>query len=51
MPYCEFVSPERLTDDSWKERLDSGIAHPIPDWLSPIIAESGLGKPDMKTNE
>ncbi len=42
MPYIEFVAAERLTDDSWKERLDSGNMPLVPKWLSPVISEGGL---------
>jgi hypothetical protein len=38
--YREFMSDERLTDESWRERLakDQELAH-RPDWLAPITAD------------
>ncbi len=50
-PYCEFVAAERLTDESWKEKLDSGNNPPVPKWLSPVITEGGVRKPNFKKGE
>ncbi|MBN1364505.1 MAG: DUF3160 domain-containing protein [Syntrophaceae bacterium] len=51
MPYCEFVAAERLTDESWKEKLNYGNNPPVPKWLSPVITEGGVRKPNFKKGE
>ncbi len=35
--YYEFVSPERLTDESWREMLDTDSAPELPDWMNTFI--------------
>ena len=47
MPYYEFVNSSRLTDESWKNMLDSDERPPIPEWLSPIVTSRGLKKPTV----
>lgn len=47
MPYYEFVDKSRLTDASWKTRLDSKDRPPIPKWVSPIVSGGNLAKPDL----
>jgi Protein of unknown function (DUF3160) len=44
MPYYEFVSPTRLTDESWMTMLDSDDRPPIPNWMSPIVKGGHLSK-------
>ena len=39
-PYREFVSESTITDDEWRELLNSGNAPPLPDWLQPIVSPS-----------
>lgn len=48
MPYYEFVMTTRLTDKSWKERLDSEKRPSIPKWLSPVVSGGNLSKPKLK---
>jgi hypothetical protein len=38
MPYYEFSHSERLTDDGWKQLLDSPRRPTAPDWLAPLTA-------------
>jgi hypothetical protein len=45
MPYYEFVSSSRLTDQDWKAKLDSAKRPPIPKWLAPIVSGGKLSKP------
>jgi hypothetical protein len=45
MPYYEFVSPERLTDERWRETIDTESRPIIPSWLSPIVSEDNLSQP------
>jgi hypothetical protein len=45
LPYYEFACEDRLTDTEWKELLDSDERPAIPDWVKPIISESGISKP------
>jgi hypothetical protein len=33
MPYYEYRSRERLTDEEWRQKLDSPAAPPLPDWV------------------
>ena len=47
LPYYEFVSPARLTDEAWRQRLDAGSRPPMSGWLAPVVSETGLGKPQM----
>ncbi len=44
MPYYEFVSPTRLTDQSWMTMLDSDNRPPIPNWMSPIVKNGHLSQ-------
>ncbi len=48
MPYYEFAHGERLTDDAWKALLDSDGRPGIPEWLRPIAASTGIGRPVLK---
>jgi hypothetical protein len=41
LPYYEFVSDNRLTDDDWKMILDGSQPPPVPPWLSPIMVNDG----------
>jgi len=45
MPYYEFVSGTRLTDEEWRKILDSDQRPPIPKWMLPIVSGRDLGKP------
>ena len=38
LPYREFVTEKRLTDDEWRTLLDSKDAPPEPAWLVPITS-------------
>jgi hypothetical protein len=51
MPYYEFISKSRLTDESWKKRLDSANRPAILQWMSPLVNEGGLNKPDSMEKE
>jgi hypothetical protein len=51
MPYYEFVSASRLTDESWKVLLDSDERPAIPKWFAPVVSGGGLSKPILKNNE
>jgi hypothetical protein len=48
MPYSEFVAEARLTDQSWKERLDSEKRPPVPRWMKPIVSDGDLGVPVLR---
>lgn len=37
--YEEWAPTKRLTDEEWKQKLDSPAAPPPPDWLAPILAK------------
>jgi uncharacterized protein DUF3160 len=45
MPYYEFIDGSRLTDDEWKDRLDSDARPDVPNWLRPIVGEESLSAP------
>ena len=51
MPYYEFITTSRLTDESWKERLDSDKRPSIPKWLSPVVGGGNLSKPTLKKDD
>jgi hypothetical protein len=36
LPYYEYRSRERLTDDEWRQKLDAPDAPPAPDWIQPL---------------
>jgi hypothetical protein len=39
LPYFEEWAPtRRLTDDEWKQKLDSPAAPPPPSWIQPVLA-------------
>lgn len=38
MPYYEFISTKRLSDQQWLQRLESDERPPSPRWLKPIVA-------------
>jgi hypothetical protein len=40
--YYEFVWPanDRLTDEKWREMLDSGEAPPLPEWTASFVSEA-----------
>ena len=46
LPYYEFVARTRLTDETWKEVLDSPKRPDVPEWLSPIIQGGKLSNPE-----
>ena len=48
LPYYEFVNKHRLTNSSWKKRLDSAARPAIPQWIQPAIWRQGISKPDQK---
>jgi hypothetical protein len=50
MPYYEFPSGERLTDEQWKTLLDSKDSPDVPDWAKPIIGP-GMIKPAAPAKE
>ncbi|HUX15283.1 MAG TPA: DUF3160 domain-containing protein, partial [Phycisphaerae bacterium] len=50
MPYYEFPSGERLTDQEWKTLLDSEAAPELPEWVKPIIGP-GMLRPTAPTKE
>ncbi|MCR4439561.1 MAG: DUF3160 domain-containing protein [candidate division KSB1 bacterium] len=39
--YYEFISPERLTDEQWREMLKKGQQPPHPEWAASFVAEAG----------
>lgn len=47
LPYYEYASKERLTDDEWKRRLDSPDAPQLPVWLQPYL---GVKSPPLAKN-
>ncbi len=38
LPYREVISDSPLTDEEWRQQLDSGTAPPLPDWLQQILS-------------
>ena len=48
VPYYEFVTTTRLTDESWREKLDSKSRPSIPKWMSPTVSGGDLTKPSLK---
>jgi len=50
MPYYEFPSGERLTDQEWKTLLDSETAPELPEWVKPIIGP-GIARPTAPAEE
>lgn len=44
MPYHEFVSPKRLTDEDWMEMLDSEEPPSMPTWMDPINSRAILSE-------
>lgn len=47
MPYYEFPSRTRLTDDEWHKMLDSQQRPDIPEWVRPIVSGGELVAPQM----
>jgi hypothetical protein len=45
LPYYEFKSSQRLTDEEWKTMLDSPKRPDIPGWAKPILSAEGVPKP------
>jgi hypothetical protein len=43
--YYEFVQPmsDRLTDESWRDMLDQGLAPSVPDWSESFIVNQDAG--------
>lgn len=50
MPYYEFPSSKRLTDQEWKTLLDSKAAPELPEWVKPIIGP-GMLRPTAPAKE
>lgn len=48
MPYYEFVTTTRLTDESWRKELDSKNRPSIPKWMSSVVTGGDLTKPSLK---
>jgi len=48
LPYYEFTSPERLTDDQWQAMLDSARRPAIPKWVEPIVGGGGITTPKLR---
>jgi hypothetical protein len=51
LPYYEFVATARLTDESWKETLDSEKRPVLLKWLAPIVSGGALSKPRFEKDE
>lgn len=51
MPYYEFVTTTRLTDESWRKELDSKDRPSIPKWMSPAVNGGDLTKPSLKDED
>ncbi len=47
MPYYEFTHAERLTDEQWKELLDSDQRPDIPAWVKPIVWDEKSQGPNL----
>lgn len=47
MPYYEFSSRDRLTDEAWRQRLNSSDAPHSPDWVGPLLPS---GKTEATSN-
>ena len=48
MPYYEFVNDTRLTDLTWKEKLDSSQRPSVQKWMEPIISGNDLVRTKLK---
>jgi len=48
MPYYEFVTGRRVTDESWKGMLDSQERPGLPSWVRPIVSGGRLSKPELR---
>ncbi|MFO7904538.1 MAG: DUF3160 domain-containing protein [Planctomycetota bacterium] len=48
MPYYELVTTSRLTDESWKNRLDSERRPSIPKWMSSVVSGGNLNQPTLE---
>jgi len=48
MPYYEFVNDTRLTDLSWKEKLDSSQRPSVPKWMKSVISGNDLVRTQLK---
>lgn len=48
MPYYQFPSSTRLTDEQWLQKLDSKERPAVPSWVKPIVEEDGLSSPGWK---
>lgn len=47
LPYREFVASGRLSDDDWKELLDSSERPSLPEWLTPLYTEDAATEPHL----
>jgi hypothetical protein len=48
VPYYEFVTSTRVTDESWKAMLDSAERPGLPKWSRPAVSGGGLGAPEFR---
>lgn len=46
LPYYEFTSTERLSDQEWRALLDSDQRPAVPEWARPLYRGGALGQPD-----
>lgn len=44
VPYHEFVSPQRLTDETWRGMLDCGDAPPVAEGVREFYRDDELPK-------
>lgn len=51
LPYYEFVATSRLTDESWKARLDSAERPSIPEWFAPVVNGGALSQPSLEDGD
>ena len=51
LPYYEFVSTSRLTDETWITRLDSPERPSIPRWFAPVVNGGALSRASLQKAE
>ena len=48
MPYYEFKAETPLSDEEWKQLLDSKERPAIPEWIRPVASDEGFSAPEFE---
>jgi hypothetical protein len=48
LPYYEFTSTQRLTDEQWRKKLDAPDRPWLPEWVRPLYADGDAAKLEKK---